>query len=40
VYAERLARITRSIAGSVRSTARRRISRSRRRRRLRATAEF
>ena len=38
-YAERFARITRSISGSTRSTSRRRISRSRRRRRLRATAE-
>src|ERR1700752_354454 len=39
VYADRFARITRSIAGRVRSTSRRRISRSRRRRRLRATAD-
>ena len=39
VYADRFARITRSIAGSVRSTSRRRISRNRRRRRLRATAD-
>src|SRR6266513_627920 len=39
VYADRFARITRSTAGSARSTSRRRISRSRRRSRLRATAD-
>jgi len=38
-YAERFARITRSTAGRFRSKSRRRISRSRRRKRLRATAE-
>src|SRR5256885_4469227 len=37
-YAERFARMTRSIGGKCCSTSRRRISRKRRRRRLRATA--
>src|SRR5437016_5873375 len=39
VYAERFARITRSTAGRLRSTSRRKISRSWRRNRLRATAD-